>query len=118
MVFRLFDSGLLSDDEGKLRPATKEKVLSLLGYKDLDYQKGLSTLQMEKAQYENGLLREKELPVEEIDNHEIHVEEHTRYVLSEYSELSETQKQNVFKHVREHKQAIKQIKGESINART
>ncbi len=118
ITFKLLETGLLNDENGVIREEIKEKLLISLGYKDLDYQKGLSTLQMEKAQYENGLLREKELPVEEIDNHEIHVEEHTRYVLSEYSELSETQKQNVFKHVREHKQAIKQIKGESINART
>lgn len=37
MIFKLYQSGLLTDESGRLRPATKEKVLSLLGYKDLDY---------------------------------------------------------------------------------
>ena len=44
IIFKLYTSGLLSDGEGKLRPATKEKILSLLGYKELDYQKGLNHL--------------------------------------------------------------------------
>ena len=88
ITFRLLETGLLNDEKGVMREEIKEKLLIMLGFKDLDYQKGLSTLQTEKAQYENTILREREIPIEEIDNHEIHLEEHTRYVLSEYSELS------------------------------
>ena len=42
MIFKLYNSGLLTDEEGKLRPAVKEKVLALLGYKDLDYHNYIS----------------------------------------------------------------------------
>jgi hypothetical protein len=107
MVFRLFDSGLLSDDEGKLRPATKEKVLSLLGYKDLDYQKGLARLQEERALKENELIKKGDKQVEEMDDDKIHIDEHTRYVLSEYQSLTEEQKQRFFEHIRAHKERIK-----------
>ena len=113
MIFKLFESGLLYDDDGKLRAGTKEKILSLLGYKDLDYQKGISRLQEEKAQRENEQMLKKSLAVEIIDNHEIHVEEHTRYVLCEYITLTEEQKQRFYAHLLEHKEEIKKLNGEN-----
>ena len=109
MIFNLYSSGLLTDDEGKLRPAIKEKVLSLLGYKDLDYQKGLSRLHEEKATRENDGLRFNAVGVDEIDEHSIHVDEHVRYVLCEYLTLSKEQLNNFYQHIREHKNNIKSI---------
>jgi hypothetical protein len=89
VIFKLYDSGLLNDEDGKLRPATKEKVLALLGYKDLDYRKGLSRLQEEKAQEENEKIRREGLDVEIIDDDSIHLDEHIRYILSEYEMLKD-----------------------------
>ncbi len=113
MIFKLYQSGLLSDDNGKLRPATKEKVLSLLGYKELDYQKGLARLQEEKAQEENEIILKKELEVDEIDDHEIHIDEHTRYVLSEHLSLKKEQKERFYSHIKLHKDAINKEIGEN-----
>lgn len=113
LIFKLYDSGLLTDDEGRLRPSTKEKVLSLLGYKDLDYQKGLSRLQEERANKENEELRAEDRNIEIIDNDEIHIDEHTRYVLSEYQSLNEEQKQRYFAHISAHKNRLN--KGEKEN---
>ncbi len=107
IILKLYDSGLLNDSEGKLRPATKEKVLALIGYKDLDYRKGLSSLQEEKAQNENEKIKKTEVHVETIDDDAIHIDEHTRYVLSEYDSLSETQKSRFYTHIEEHKTKIK-----------
>lgn len=107
MIFKLYQSGLLTDETGDLRPATKEKVLSLLGYKDLDYQKGVSEMQSEKAQKENERIRKREVHAEEVDDDEIHLDEHTRYILSEYDELNEDEKQRLFAHLKEHKDRIK-----------
>ncbi|MCQ2387237.1 MAG: hypothetical protein MJ066_02175, partial [Clostridia bacterium] len=112
MIFKLYNSGLLFDSEGKLRPVTKEKVLSLLGYKDLDYQKGVSEMQELKAQSENEKIKTSKLDIEEIDDDDIHIEEHTRYALSEYDELTKEQKNNIFEHIRKHKERL-QIKGEN-----
>ena len=113
MIFKLYESGLLSDDNGKLRPATKEKVLSLLGYKELDYQKGIARLQEEKAQSENDLLLKGKVEVDEIDDHAIHIDEHTRYFLSEHLSLKKEQKQNFYLHIKAHKSAIKNETGEN-----
>ncbi len=106
MIFKLYESGLLSDDNGKMRPATKEKVLSLLGYKELDYQKGLARLQEEKAQRENEIMLAKEVGVDEVDDHAIHKDEHIRYVLSEHLSLSEAQRQKFYAHIKAHNDAI------------
>lgn len=106
MIFKLYESGILSNDDGKLSPTTKEKVLDLLGYKDLDYRKGLSKLQVEKAQKENAVIRKQGLDVEIIDDHAIHIDEHVRYILSEYDELTEEEKSRLFSHVELHKSKI------------
>ncbi len=116
MVFKLYESGLLSDEEGKLRAITKEKILSLLGYKDLDYRKGMARLQEEKAQRENEELSVQEITVEEIDDHAIHVDEHTRFVLCEHKTMKDEQKQRFFNHIRAHKQILNQ--GEINNGTT
>ncbi len=113
MIFKLYESGLLSDDNGKLRPATKEKVLSLLGYKELDYQKGLARLQEEKAQSENDIMLEKDALVDEIDDHDIHIDEHTRFVLSEHLSLNQNQKQRFYLHIKAHKNANNNQIGEN-----
>ncbi len=117
MIFKLYESGLLTDEDGKLRPSIKEKVLSLLGYKELDYQKGLSRLQEEKAQKENDHLRKENVTIDEIDDDAIHVDEHTRFVLSEFTSLNDKQKQRFYEHIREHKQRLKNDNGENIYGR-
>jgi len=112
IVFKLYSSGILNDEQGRLRPSVKEKVLTLLGYKDLDNQKGLSRLQEEKAQWENEKLKKSDFAVEEIDDHAIHVDEHVRYVLSEYTSLTKEQRERIYTHVREHKNKLNNLIGE------
>lgn len=112
MIFRLYQSGLLTDEEGNLRKVTKEKILSLLGYKDLDYQKGMARLQEEKAQGENERIKREDVPVEEIDDDGIHSDEHTRFVLCEYGDLTEEQKRRFYAHIKAHKDRINLNKGE------
>ena len=114
IIFKLYNSGLLNDDKGKLRSSTKEKVLTLLGYKDLDYRKGLSRLQEEKAVSENEKIKNHGLEIEEIDDDSIHIDEHTRYVLSEYDDLDESQKQRLYEHIKAHRERMEK-KEKEIN---
>ena len=111
IIFKLYNSGLLNDDKGKLRASIKEKVLSLLGYKDLDYRKGLSRLQEEKAVSENEKIKNNGLEIEEIDDDSIHIDEHTRYVLSEYNDLDEKQKQRLYEHIKAHRERMGESAG-------
>ncbi len=102
-VYKLIESGLLTDEKGNMEPSVKSKILSVLGYKELDGKKGVDRLQEEKAQRENALMRKQAVSVEEIDDDRIHVTEHTRYVLGEYEELSEAEKTRYYEHIGEHK---------------
>ena len=113
-VMKLYSSGLLQDENGKLRAETKEKLLALFGFKDLDYQKGMSRLQEQKAQQENDVIRRSGLTTEEIDDDRIHIDEHIRYILSEYDELTAQEKERLFAHVKAHKDKLNenQNKGE------
>lgn len=113
MIFKLYESGLLTDENGKFRPSIKEKVLSLLGYKELDYQKGLARLHEEKAQTENNKLKKEFIEIDEFDDHSIHQEEHTRFILSEYQDLTKEQKNNYFIHIEQHKQKLNHVNGEN-----
>lgn len=111
-IMKIYSSGLLSDEKGEIRPATKEKLLALFGFKDLDYQKGTSRLQEQKARQENELVRKSGFNVEEIDDDAIHIDEHTRYILSEYDELSEQEKERLFAHLKAHKERLKLLNEE------
>ncbi|MBQ9514435.1 MAG: hypothetical protein IJR66_05635 [Clostridia bacterium] len=108
-ILKLYESGLLSDGDKTIRSTIKAKVLSLLGYQDLDYLKGLNRLQEEKAQNENVKIRNAGLSIEEIDDDSIHIDEHTRYVLSEYDELTAKEKTRLFSHIRAHKERLNDI---------
>ena len=46
-------------------------------------------MQEEKAQDENEIVRKSGMSVEVIDDDDIHLDEHIRYVLSEYKTLTE-----------------------------
>lgn len=111
LVFKLYSSGLLADDDGKLQASTREKLLALLGHKDLDVKKGIARLQEERAQKENVKLRRGEAEIAEIDDDALHISEHTRYFLSEYDELDKTTAERFNEHIRKHKQRINE-KGE------
>ena len=114
VIFDLYKSGILLDEDGKIRPSTKEKILALLGYKDLDYQKGLSRLHEEKAIEENELLLKDNVEVDNLDQDTIHIDEHTRYFLSEYKNLEKEQKQRFYNHIEMHNQKINMEKEEKL----
>ncbi|MBO5927870.1 MAG: hypothetical protein J6Q32_03360, partial [Clostridia bacterium] len=83
---------------------------NLLGYKDLDSKKNLSRLQEDKAYKENLKIKRGNLKTDEIDDHSIHIDEHTRYVLSEYDNLTKEEKDRFSMHVKEHREKLTVVK--------
>ena len=116
MIFKLYESGLLFSEDGSVRPSVKEKILSLLGYKELDYKKGISVLQENKARKENEIIRKQGLDIEIIDDDAVHADEHIRYVC-EYDELKPDEKERLFAHIAAHKERAENTekeKGENL----
>ena len=107
-VMELMNSGLLSDGDGKMSMRTKAKVLEILGYGSLSNSQDLSDLHIARADEENLRFSKETCEVEEFDDHEIHIAEHTRFLLSEESAgaKNNTAKDNAIKHVRMHKASL------------
>ncbi len=108
MIFSLIDKGLLGDDEGKLSSRMKVKVLELLGYGLWENAQDQSELHIRKANKENlSMLNCNEENPSEIDNHELHINEHICFMLnSEYEEKFKKDKkieEFFLKHIRKHK---------------
>lgn len=102
-LFRLFESGLLTDGDGMLVRGVKGEILDLLGYRELDTTGSVIRLHRERAQAENASFSRETPVVSALDDHAVHVEEHTRYFLSEYERMSKEEYRAVEEHVAAHR---------------
>jgi hypothetical protein len=110
MVFDLLNAGLLHDENGKLSNRMRVKALDLLGFGVWENAQDINELHLKRASNENLKFLEGESRLEplEIDDHDIHITEHTALMLSGEFEKKQTNNpnitENVLKHIRKHKQ--------------
>lgn len=81
-LLKLFEAGLLSDENGKLSEDTRNRVLEAFGFGSYENARDISALHIAKAEEENLALRTKDVEPDSYDEHELHVVEHTRFLLS------------------------------------
>ena len=110
MVFALLNSGVLSDENGKLSKRMKYKVLESLGLGVWENAQDLNELHIKKADNENiRLLGCESVAISEIDDHELHINEHIAFMLGNDYEKAVSKDKNLeekfLSHVREHKKA-------------
>ena len=109
MIFSLLDKGLLYDENGKITSAMKNKILQNIGFGVWDTSADLSELHIKNADRENTILENREVEVKEIDNHALHINQHTSYMLqvlysgASFNKLAE---ENFLKHIEAHKKAL------------
>lgn len=103
LIYDMLSAGLLSDENGNMSQRTKSKVLDLLGFGSLSGAQDITNLHIEKAQRENLALMNEEREVEEFDEHELHVTEHTRALLTEDFSSQLKAKQRILSHLKKHK---------------
>lgn len=118
MIFELLDKGLLQNEDGKLSTRIKAKTLEMLGFGMWDSQYDLEELHMKKAGKENLAVIEQQF-VEDpliIDNHELHIDEHIAFMLSEeYIKREKNMpeiKDVLLNHIKLHKEFLKKEKQE------
>ncbi len=104
-VYELLNSGLFSDENGKLTQTTKRKLIEMIGLSSIEARQDLSELQIANAKKENEEILKKDIVVSEIDDHNIHIEEHTRHAL-----CYEKSKDKLIKHIKEHKSFLEKEK--------
>ncbi len=110
-LLSLFTAGLLTDENGKVPKEHRNKILDAFGFGDEKNARDISALHMDKASDENVMFLAGEVEVEEFDDHDLHINEHTRYLLSSVFEKGEKSevKQRVLKHLRAHKAALQKV---------
>ena len=97
LVFELLEKGLLSDREGNVPTYVKNEILDEIGYGALERVEDLTSLHRHRAQEEN--LGKGELVVKEYDDDDVHILEHTRYLLSEEAKNEKA----LLSHIGEHR---------------
>ena len=109
--FNAFNMGLFTDKNGVIPPRVKHKALEYMkcgNYTDI---MSIDQLQIQSAQRENVFFENGVIPeVSDYDEHEIHIEEHLRYILQMDFQLLKNRKpeyaQALENHLRQHKEVI------------
>jgi hypothetical protein len=120
MILELLRLGLLHDESGKLSDTMRYKILDAFGYGSWEYTRDIQRMQSTRAQRENNNALVTPPIVKEIDDHQLHLSEHIKFMLSsEYDSLIEkTPELDVImtQHVTGHKDKL--MKKEILDERT
>lgn len=109
LILSLYDKGLLSDENGKVSLVTKHKILEMLGFKNWEAYDDLTEKHKSRANKENLKLIKLQSPLD-IDEHTIHINEHTKFLISDKAtNLEEEFKSQLLNHIKEHKEKQKSL---------
>lgn len=111
VIYEMLSKGLFSGKDGKIKLSVKNRLLELLGYGGFADARDLDELNRQRCGEENALLKRGEkVSVKEYDDHAVHIEEHTAFLLTE--KLSAEQEALACEHIKEHKNKISEVKNE------
>lgn len=111
--FELFNMGMYTEKDGSIPTRVKIRAKQLVKVGNFTDLVGIDELQIQAAQRENAFFEEGVLPeVSDFDEHEIHIEEHLRYILQMDFQLLKHKKPEYAKaledHLRQHKEIVAQ----------
>lgn len=114
MLFDLLNAGILTDKDGKLSVSAKAKILSLMGFGNWENAQDVAQLHIARAEKENIDIAHAELL--EVDDHALHIEEHTRFIISNQdSKFGSGYRERLLEHIAQHKQMLKRQAAEEAN---
>ena len=106
MVLELLNLGLLGDANGKISTRDKTRIMDLLGFGNWEDSRDIDELHLKKARRENELLKEKEQTPDSVDNHEMHISEHSKLLLKPREIVSDELRDRVIKHINMHREYL------------
>ena len=113
MLLRLLDKGLLVDENGSLSNRMKNKIMEMLGLGIWENAQDINELHIKKADNENlKMLDGVNCDVSEIDEHDLHINEHIAFMLGEDFEKAKDKDKKIEKLLLEHIRLHKKMKGE------
>ena len=115
-VFDLLKTGLLTDENGKLSDRTRTHLLDVLGFGLWETSKDTERLQIKRAVTEQLDAAKREPKVKAVDDHAIHIAEHTKYMLGgEFEKAAANHpglEETLTAHLLEHRARLTAEKGE------
>ena len=109
--FDAYNMGLFTDSEGRIPERVKQRALEFMKIGNYSDIMNINLLQMQAAQRENVFFENGVVPkVSELDEHEIHLEEHLRYALQMDFQVLKHKKPEyagaLEQHIRDHQQIV------------
>lgn len=109
--FDAYNMGLFTDADGRIAQRVKDRALEYMKVGNYNEIMSLNTLQIQYADRENTFFTEGVIPeVSDYDDHEIHIDEHMRYILQMDFQILKMRKPEYAKaledHLRTHKEAL------------
>lgn len=109
--FNALKMGLFTDKNGILPERVKHRALEFMKINNYSDLMSINTLQVQAAQRENVFFENGVLPdVSDFDEHQIHIEEHMRYILQMDFQILKKKKPEyataLENHIRKHQQAL------------
>lgn len=110
-VLELMKYGIMNDENGNISERAKQQILDMFGFGDFENAKDLISLHIKKSNKENIKLIKQVCDASEIDDHKIHIGEHTRFMLSDdfvnAIEGDNGVEKRFLKHIKMHKAMIR-----------
>ena len=111
--FEAFNLGLFTDADGRIPERVKQKALEFMKIGNYSEMMNLNLLQTQYAQRENVFFENGVVPeISDFDEHQIHIEEHLRYILQMDFQMLKMKKPDYAKaleeHLKQHKQIVEQ----------
>lgn len=119
--FEAYNLGLFTDSNGQIPERVKQRAIEFMKIGNYTEIMNLNALQIQAAQRENVFFEQGSVPViSDFDDHEIHIDEHMRYILQMDFQILKMRKKEYAKaledHIRLHKQALEQEQGQDMAA--
>ena len=105
ILLKLIEKGIFSDNNGNITNQTKEKILSTLGFENWCSFDELDELHKKRAEKENLKLIKLEDPLD-VDDDKIHIEQHTKFIISDNNNSDQKFISNLIKHIQKHKEKL------------
>ena len=113
LILQLIDKGILNDENGTLNNRMKTKVLEMLGLGVWENAQDVNELHIKKADNENlKMIDGVNCSVSEIDEHDLHINEHIAFMLGEDFEKAKMRNNKLEQVFLEHIKSHKKMKGE------
>ena len=109
--FEAYNLGMFADENGRIPTRVKMRALEHMKTGNYTELMNIDLLQLQTAQRENAMFADGVLPrLKKIDNHDIHIEEHMRYILQLDFDILRQKRpeyaQSFEEHIEEHKKAM------------